>query len=291
MSQTPLIDGHTQLFGLFASPAAHSKSPRMHNLAFAAREINARYLAFEVTRETLPDAIAGLRALNMGGVNLSMPLKEAVIPLLDRVDATAQIVGAVNTIVNRDGKLTGYTTDGLGILNALPANLTLATTSVVLFGAGGAAKSAAVALALAGVQQITIINRHVDPDSRGVQLQNLLYAHTNCPVHLLPLANAEAVRAAVADADLLINATSLGMAPNVDGCPIPDTSYLHPNMAVFDMVYNPLETRLLQFAKAAGVTTRINGLALLVHQGAASFKLWTGQDMPVADVIAALQAE
>lgn len=291
MTNSTAIDGHTQLFGLFASPAGHSKSPLMHNLAFKNAGINARYLAFEVTQATLPAAIAGLRALNMGGVNLSMPLKETVLPLLDQVDETAQIVGAVNTIVNRDGKLTGYTTDGLGIVNALPHNFHLKQARVVIFGAGGAAKSAAVALAMNGAKQLTIINRHTEPGSRGAALRDLLTQNTDCQVQLVPLADTAALRNAVDASDLLINATSMGMAPNVDLCPVPDASYLHPDLIVFDMVYNPRRTKLLAMAEAAGVQTTINGLALLVHQGAAAFKLWTGQQMPIDDVIAALAKE
>ncbi|WDF82997.1 shikimate dehydrogenase [Lacticaseibacillus pabuli] len=282
------IDGHTQLFGLFAHPAAHSKSPMMHNLSFEKRGINARYLAFDVTQETLPAAIEGLRALHMGGVNLSMPLKEAVIPLLDHMDPAAKLVGAVNTIVNRDGELTGYTTDGAGILASLPADLDLKKTRALIFGAGGAAKSAAIALALAGVEHLTIVNRHVDNGSRGAQLRDLLRYETSAKVDLLSMGETTSVRCAVADAKLIINATSMGMAPNTAMCPVPDASWLKPKQIVYDMVYNPLDTKLLQVAAAAGVQQRIDGLQLLAMQGAAAFKLWTNQEMPLADVRTAL---
>lgn len=284
------INGHTQLYGLLAHPAAHSQSPLMHNLSFKARGIDARYLAFDVTPADLPAAIAGMRALHMGGANLSMPLKEAVLPLLDYVDPAAKLVGAVNTIVNRDGVLTGYTTDGAGIVAALPADCDLATANVVLFGAGGAAKSAAVALALAGVRHLTIINRHVEAGSRGAVLADLLRKNTAAEVTLVAMADTAATKAACVAADVLINATSMGMAPHVDLCPVPDASWLHPDMVVLDMVYNPLTTRLLRLATTAGVQTRLNGLHLLVMQGAAAFKLWTGQEMPVTDVLAAVTA-
>lgn len=282
------IDGHTQLYGLLAHPAAHSKSPLMHNLSFDKLGINARYLAFDVTPDTLPAAVDGIRALHMGGVNLSMPLKEAVIPLLDHLDPAAKLVGAVNTIVNRDGVLTGYTTDGAGILASLPDNLELKHTRALIFGAGGAAKSAAVALALAGVKQLTIVNRHIDSGSRGAQLRDLLHYETTTDVALLCLGDTARVRDAVGHAQLVINATSMGMAPNTTMCPVPDASWLKPSQIVYDMVYNPLDTKLLQTAAAAGVKQRIDGLQLLAMQGAAAFRLWTGQDMPLAEVRAAL---
>lgn len=280
-----MIDGQTQLYGLLAHPAAHSLSPAMHNLAFARCGINARYLAFDVTEQTLPTAVAAIRTLHLGGVNLSMPLKQAVLPLLDELDPLAKMAGSVNTIVNRGGRLRGYTTDGVGLVAALPAGVVLSQTAAVLFGAGGAAQSAALALAQAGLRQLTIVNRH---PAVAQALAAHLEAHAACAVSVLALADTAAVEAAVANSRLLINATSMGMGAQQALSPVAAAGWLAPEHVVLDMVYAPLETKLLQQAAAAGVRHRLNGLALLVAQGAASFQLWTGKQMPTAAVEAHL---
>ncbi|WP_461214664.1 shikimate dehydrogenase [Lacticaseibacillus sp. GG6-2] len=280
-----MIDGHTRLYGLLAHPAAHSLSPAMHNLAFERCGINARYLAFDVTEATLPTAVAAIRDLHIGGVNLSMPLKQAVIPLLDELDPLAALAGSVNTIVNRDGRLCGYTTDGVGLVAALPKNIQLDRSAVVLFGAGGAAQSAALALAQAGLARLTIVNRHVEV---AQDLATHLRAHVACAVDVLALADATAVNTAVAASQVVINATSMGMGPQRDLSPLTDPSCLRPDHVVLDMVYSPLETKFLKQAEAAKVQVCLNGLALLVAQGAASFKLWTQATMPVKEVEAHL---
>lgn len=281
-----MIDGHTTLYGLFAHPAAHSLSPAMHNLAFDRLGINARYLAFDVTPETLPAAIAGLRALHMGGVNLSMPLKQAVLPLLDHIDPLAQLAHSVNTIVNRNGELTGYTTDGIGLVQALPQALTLSNCQAVLFGAGGAAQSAALALAQNGLAKLTIVNR--TQTSAQALAEHVRANAPKCQITVLALSDTASVNDAVVNARVVINATSLGMAEQAALSPLNDPSVLTPQHVVLDMVYAPLHTRLLAQAQAAGVTHALNGLALLVAQGAASFKLWTGQTMPTDAVEAHL---
>lgn len=276
-----MIDGHTKLYGLLAHPAAHSLSPAMHNLAFDQGDINARYLAFDVTPDTLPTAVAAIRDLHLGGVNLSMPLKKAVLPLLDHVDAFAQKAQSVNTIVNRDGELYGYSTDGVGVVQALQSHVDLPHARVLIFGAGGAAESAALALSEAGIAQLTLCNRHV------ATAQNLA-ARLTVSTQAVALADVGAVAAAVASADVVINATSLGMQQQRDLSPLPDQAQLRPEQVVLDMVYDPLTTTFLTQAERAGVQTRLNGLSLLVAQGAASFELWTGQQMPVAKVEAHL---
>ncbi|MCH4171463.1 MAG: shikimate dehydrogenase [Lactobacillus sp.] len=276
-----MIDGHTRLYGFFAHPAAHSKSPLMHNTAFQALGINARYLAFDVVPETLAAAIDGLRAFNMGGVNLSMPLKEQVLPLLDDLDPAAKLIGAVNTIANDNGHLTGYNTDGLGLLKALAADFNPQGAKVVLLGAGGAIKSVAVHCALAGAAEITIFNRHIGPGSRAHTLQQLLTTNTNTEVQVFALDDLAALKQALNQGDLLVNGTGVGMGQLVDQSPIPDSSYFQKQLIVFEMIYVPEETLLLQQARKAGLTRTYNGLGMLIHQGAAAFHIWTGQDMPV----------
>lgn len=272
-----MIDGHTKLYGLLAHPAAHSLSPAMHNLAFDHNQINARYLAFDVTPETLPTAVNTIRDLHLGGVNLSMPLKKAVIPLLDHVSDFAQKAQSVNTIVNRDGELYGYSTDGVGVVQALQQHIDLSQAHVLLFGAGGAAESAALALSDNGVGQLTIANRHVE---KAQYLADRLSTLTQ----VISLEDEADVCSAVQQADVLINATSLGMQAQGELTPLPTSAQLRADQVVMDMVYDPLVTTFLSQAKQAGVKTCLNGLSLLVAQGAASFELWTETQMPVAEV-------
>lgn len=276
-----MIDGHTKLYGLLAHPAAHSLSPAMHNFAFDQQQLNARYLAFDVTVDTLPTAVDAIRALHIGGVNLSMPLKQAVIPLLDHVSDFAQKAHSVNTIVNRDGELYGYSTDGVGVVQALRAHVELPQAKVLIFGAGGAAESAALALSDAGVGQLTLCNRHV-------ATAQSLAERLGGSAQALALADEDAVCEAVRIADVVINATSLGMQQQRALTPLPAKASLQADQVVLDMVYDPLTTTFLTQAQQAGVKTCLNGLSLLVAQGAASFELWTGKQMPVAQVEALL---
>ena len=276
-----MIDGHTKLYGLLAHPAAHSLSPAMHNFAFDQQQLNARYLAFDVTLATLPTAVDAIRALHIGGVNLSMPLKQAVIPLLDHVSDFAQKAHSVNTIVNRDGELYGYSTDGVGVVQALRAHFELPQAKVLIFGAGGAAESAALALSDAGVGQLTLCNRHV-------ATAQSLAERLGGSAQALALADEDAVCEAVRIADVVINATSLGMQQQRALTPLPAKASLQADQVVLDMVYDPLTTTFLTQAQQAGVKTCLNGLSLLVAQGAASFELWTGKQMPVAQVEALL---
>lgn len=276
-----MIDGHTKLYGLLAHPAAHSLSPAMHNFAFDQQQLNARYLAFDVTLATLPTAVDAIRALHIGGVNLSMPLKQAVIPLLDHVSDFAQKAHSVNTIVNRDGELYGYSTDGVGVVQALRAHVELPQAKVLIFGAGGAAESAALALSDAGVGQLTLCNRHV-------ATAQSLAERLGGSAQALALADEDAVCEAVRIADVVINATSLGMQQQRALTPLPAKASLQADQVVLDMVYDPLTTTFLTQAQQAGVKTCLNGLSLLVAQGAASFELWTGKQMPVAQVEALL---
>lgn len=276
-----MIDGHTKLYGLLAHPAAHSLSPAMHNFAFDQQQLNARYLAFDVTVATLPTAVDAIRALHIGGVNLSMPLKQAVIPLLDHVSDFAKKAHSVNTIVNRNGELYGYSTDGVGVVQALRAHVELPQAKVLIFGAGGAAESAALALSDAGVGQLTLCNRHV-------ATAQSLAERLGGSAQALALADEDAVCEAVRIADVVINATSLGMQQQRALTPLPAKASLQADQVVLDMVYDPLTTTFLTQAQQAGVKTCLNGLSLLVAQGAASFELWTGKQMPVAQVEALL---
>jgi shikimate dehydrogenase len=281
MAARPAIDGATRLIGLLGSPVAHSKSPAIHNAAFAATGVNAAYLAFEVAPEKLAAAAAGLVALGAAGWNVTMPHKTAMAALCDELSPAARIVGAVNTVVVQDGRMTGHITDGSGFTAALTdRGFNPAGKQVALFGAGGAARAAAVQLALDGAAQLAIFNRTV---AKARMLAETIAAETGCAARAYALDDVEALRAAVTEADLVINGTKLGMAPYPETCVLPDARWLARRPVVADFVYNPVQTRLLAMAAAAGCPT-LDGLAMLLWQGAQAFALWTGRPMPVAAV-------
>ncbi|MEJ2222660.1 MAG: shikimate dehydrogenase [Desulfobacterales bacterium] len=270
-----MIDAETSLFGLIGNPVAHSLSPVMHNQAFAASGYNGVYLAFRVIDPRT--AIKGIAALDFKGVSVTLPHKVAVMDYLDEVDETAARIGAVNTIVNKRGRLIGYNTDCPGALEALRTRTSIKGKSVALIGAGGAARAIGFGLMAAGAR-VTILNR---TRLSGERLAGDLQAQ------FLPLGEWAPDRY-----EVLINTTPLGMHPETDAAPIPKEE-LTKKMIVMDIVYNPLETRLLKEAAAGGCRT-INGLEMFVFQGAKQFELWTGQKAPVgvmrAAVLEALQA-
>ena len=275
------ITGHTELIGLMAYPIRHSSSPAMHNEAFAYLGLDYAYLAFEVDNSTLEDAIKGLRALKMVGSNVSMPNKTVVGQYLDKLSPAAELCGAVNTIVNENGVLTGHITDGIGFMQSLKDNdIDVIGKKMTIAGAGGAATAILVQAALDGVAEINVFNVRDNFFSRAEEIVAKLNERTECKVTLHDFDDPEILRASIADSVILVNGTSVGMAPNVDRTIITDTSMFHKDLFVFDVIYNPQETRLLREAKEAGCKTG-NGMYMLLYQGAASFKLWTGEDMPV----------
>ncbi len=270
------ITGRTKICGIIGDPIEHSMSPAMHNAAFSALGLDYTYLPFRVRREELPGAIAGVRALNIVGLNVTIPHKVAVMPLLDRLEPLAEKMGAVNTIVNEDGVLTGSNTDAPGFLQALRSqNIEPEGKKIVILGAGGAAKGIAFILAEAGAS-LVILNRTISK-AEELAAQMARYYHQDLKAMTL---SEENLTSALDRADVLVNATSVGMVPDVDRTPVP-SRLLNPKLAVCDIVYNPLETRLLREAKAAGART-IDGLDMLVWQGALAFKQWTGREAPFA---------
>lgn len=275
------IDGHTKLVGLIAHPAGHSKSPAMHNAAFAAADLNARFLAFDVEPDQLPAAVNALRAFKMLGASVSMPFKQAVIPLLDHLDQTAQLVGAVNTIVNHDGELTGYTTDGIGFVEALKDDgVSLQGQTMVLAGVGGAGTPIAIQAALSGLKELNVFNIN-DPSVANAQhIVRVINDQTDCHATFTPLEDQDSFRQAIAEADVYADATGLGMGKLVDRTLVADPAWFHPEMTVFDTVYAPATTKLMTVAQQAHVAHVINGQSMLLNQGAAAFKLWTGVPMP-----------
>ena len=277
------IDGHTILIGLLATPIRHSMSPTMHNNAFAMLGLNYAYLAFEVGQQELPSAVQAIRTLEMRGANISMPNKQAILPLLDDLAPAAKLAGAVNTVVNDHGKLTGYTTDGIGFMQALAAeNIDLRGEKMVLAGAGGAGTPIAIQAALDGVKEIVIVNRTTDPQYHQAQKNvAIINEQTNAHARFVPLADQAQFKAELADATIYCDATGVGMKPLADQSLITDPSWLREDLIVYDTVYAPRTTKLMTIAQAAGVRHVFNGLGMMLYQGAEAFQLWTGQAMPV----------
>ena len=283
------IDGHTRLLGLIGTPVGHSKSPAMYNYCFEKYGLNCAYLAFDVDMEHVEDAVKAIRTFNLQGANVTMPLKNAVIPYLDEVSPASLAIGSVNTIVNRDGRLCGYVTDGMGYTGELRrGGVEIAGKTVTLLGAGGAASAIAIEAALEGAKEIRVFNkRDAFWDRALANLKTIGEAAPACRISLSDLDDSEALRESIAGSDILTNATRVGMKPMDGESLIKDTTMFRPELIVTDVVYDPEETKLLRDAKAAGCRT-FDGLGMLVEQGAASFKLYTGLDMPVGEVCDAI---
>ena len=278
------ITGHTGLLCLLGSPVAHSISPAMHNEACKQLGLDYAYLAFDVPEEKMPQAVEGLRTMGARGWNITMPGKNIMCKLADKLSPASEISGACNTIVNEDGVLTAYTTDGVGFMRAVKdKGVDIIGKKMTLLGAGGAATAILVQAALDGVAEIQVFNIKDAFWERAQDIVNQLNERTACKVMLHDYEDPEVLRAAIADSAILVNGTSVGMAPKTDATIITDTTMFQPDLFVFDVIYNPKETRLLREAKAAGCKTS-NGMYMLLYQGAASFELWTGQEMPV-DII------
>lgn len=275
------ITGHTQLACLLGRPVGHSISPAMHNAAFDKLGIDCAYLAFDVKPEDLSQVAQALKTMNVLGFNLTMPLKNTILPLCDEISDAARISGSVNTVVNDHGHFVGHTTDGIGFMLACKeAGFDPMSGKMVLLGAGGAAASILVQAALDGVPAITVFNRPGRSYDSISSIIDILNKESNCHIKLLDYSDMTVFKRELQEASLLVNASSVGMAPDIDSSLIPDPSYLHPELNVYDIIYNPFETKLMKQAKEAGCKTD-NGRFMLLYQGAAAFKKWTGTEMPV----------
>lgn len=275
------ITGHTQLTGLLGSPVSHSISPLMHNEAFRQLNLDYVYLAFDVNEVTMATAVNGLRALNVRGFNVTMPGKNVMATLCDKLSPAAEITGAVNTVVNNNGVLTGYTTDGIGYMRAVQdAGHDIIGKKMTLLGAGGAATAVLVQAALDGVSEISVFSIRDSFWDRAEKTVAILNERTSCKVKLCDFEDESILRKEIHESSILTNGTSVGMSPNTDRSVITDITMFHEDLIVSDIIYNPRETKLLKLAKEAGCQT-FNGLYMLLYQGAEAFKLWTGQEMPI----------
>lgn len=271
-----MINAATQVYGLIGYPVAHSVSPAMHNAAFQSLKMNRIYAAFPVRPAFLGDAAAAIRALGLGGVNVTVPHKETVLSYLDQLAEEARLIGAVNTIVVREGELVGYNTDAGGFLRSLDEEgFTPSGKGAVVLGAGGAARAVAVQMALGGARRIVFVNRTTARAERLAELVSGL----GCLTEVLSWSD-RAVGREIGDADLVVQTTALGMHPRVDDSPPVDARWFHTGQLVYDLVYNPRETRFLRTVARAGARTA-GGLGMLLHQGAQAFELWTGRKAPV----------
>ncbi len=280
------INGKTQLIGLIGWPVSHSFSPAMHNAAAQALGLNWAYVPLPVKPEAVATAVSALSALGFRGVNVTVPYKQAVMPLLDEIEPGAQLIGAVNTIVvGENGRLTGHNTDWSGFLADLAAHdIAVANRDCLLLGAGGSARAVAYGLAKSGARVHLLARRIAQAEAVLADLRKQLPAAQLTYHALSDLRQVMAQR----PAPLIINCTPLGMTPHEASSPWPDTLPFPPDATVYDLVYNPRHTRLMQQAEAAGCRT-LNGLGMLVQQGAQAFALWTGQLPDTAVMATALQ--
>ena len=278
----------TQRLGIIGYPIGHSISPVFQQAGLDHLGIDATYEKWEVTPEGVGEFVAGLRAPGSLGINITVPHKQAVIPFLDEVDEWATAAGAVNTIVNRDGRLTGHNTDGPGFLRALSVETGYSPggTRALILGAGGAARGILLALARGGVDSLVIANRTLERAETLAQLAS----ENGVQAEAMGLSS-DALTQAAASADLIVNCTTLGMShgPDEHGSPL-SAAQIPASAIVNDLVYNPLKTPLLEAAAAAGATT-LGGLHMLVYQGVLSFQMWTGRDAPVEVMLEAATIE
>lgn len=268
-----------KIVGIIGYPLGHSISPAMHNAAFKNLGLDYEYVPFELTPGDLAEAVNGFRALHFAGFNVTIPHKEAIIPLLDEVTKLARIIGAVNTVVNQEGKLIGYNTDGAGFIDSLKedANLDPKEKAAVVLGAGGGSRAVSIMLAEAGAKSIALADVR---EEKAKDLSEYIDSYFKITCHSVKV-NSQELQKAVDSADLLVNATPIGMHPKTDQSPLAENIKLPKGLLVYDLVYNPAETKLLKTAKASGCKT-CGGLGMLVRQGASAFTLLTGKEAPVS---------
>ena len=274
-----------ELVGAFGNPIDENPTGVMEEAAFAAKGLNFRYLTVKVEKDDLEAAMNGVKAFNMKGINLTIPHKVNVLKYLDELSEAASIIGAVNMVVNKDGKLWGENTDGKGFLISLKnEGVSVEGKQVVILGAGGASRAIGVECALAGAKKIIIVNRNRE---RGEELAGLISDKTAAACEYVEWNSSYQVADGT---DIFINATCIGLYPDVNSKPDVDYDTVKPGMAVSDVVFNDPNTLFLQEAAKRGAHT-INGLGMLVNQGALNFTLWTGVEAPVDVMVDTLKKE
>lgn len=268
------INGKTKIIGVIGKNIKNSISPLFHNQIILKHSLNFCYLPFQVTETDLSKAIQGIKTLNIRGVNITFPYKEKVIEFLDEAEESARRIGAINTIVNNKGFLTGYNTDVIGFKKSLQKDgkFVVKEKKAVILGAGGAARAVVYALLEEEIEEICIFNRTLEKAKKIKQNLSSFFPKSRISVFHL---EGENLKEKIEKAHLLVNATSLGMPPRVDNTPLPDEKLFHPNLLVYDLIYHPARTLFLRQADRSGAKI-INGLPMLVYQGIESLYLWTG---------------
>ena len=279
------INGHTRLAAVVAKPIKHSISPFIHNTAFEKTAVNGVYLALEIEAEDLEATVANIRRYNMFGINLSMPYKQEVIQYLDELTPSARLIGAVNTVVNKNGTLIGYNTDGKGFFKSLPS-FAIQGKKMTILGAGGAATAIIAQAALDQAEEIFVFTRHASYD-KTVSKMVAISRQTKSRIQVLSLEDSALLQEKINQSDLLVNGTSVGM----DGInmPLPEQIELSRQILVADVIYKPFETPFLKWARSQKVEA-VNGLGMLLYQAAEAFELWTGQSMPCQEIWQQLEA-
>ena len=279
------INGHTRLAAVVAKPIKHSISPFIHNTAFEKTAVNGVYLAWEIEAEDLEATVANIRRYNMFGINLSMPYKQEVIQYLDELAPSARLIGAVNTVVNKNGTLIGYNTDGKGFFKSLPS-FAIQGKKMTILGAGGAATAIIAQAALDQVEEIFVFTRQSSYD-KTVSKMAVISRQTKSRIQVLNLEDSSLLQEKINQSDLLVNGTSLGM--DGESLPLVESIQLPAKILVADVIYKPFETPFLKWARSQKVEA-VNGLGMLLYQAAEAFELWTGQSMPCQEIWQQLEA-
>ena len=273
------IDGHTRLAAVVAKPIKHSISPFIHNTAFEKTAVNGVYLALEIGSEDLEATVANIRRYNMFGINLSMPYKQEVIQYLDELAPSARLIGAVNTVVNKNGTLIGYNTDGKGFFKSLPS-FAIQGKKMTILGAGGAATAIIAQAALDQAEEIFVFTRQTSY-ANTVSKMVAISRQTKSKIQVLNLEDLATLQEKINQSDLLINGTSVGM--DGESLPLVESIQLPAKILVADVIYKPFETPFLKWARSQKVEA-VNGLGMLLYQAAEAFELWTGQSMPCQEI-------
>ena len=279
------IDGHTRLAAVVAKPIKHSISPFIHNTAFEKTAVNGVYLAWEIEAEDLEATVANIRRYDMFGINLSMPYKQEVIQYLDELAPSARLIGAVNTVVNENGTLIGYNTDGKGFFKSLPS-FAIQGKKITILGAGGAATAIIAQAALDQAEEIFVFTRQSSHD-KTVSKMAAISRQTKSRIQVLNLEDSALLQEKINQSALLVNGTSVGM--DGESLPLVESIQLPAKILVADVIYKPFETPFLKWARSQKVEA-VNGLGMLLYQAAEAFELWTGQPMPCQEIWQQLEA-
>lgn len=272
------INGTTQLICIIGNPVEHSKSPYMHNLSFDRLKLDYAYMAFDIKEGLVKEAVDAMRVLNVKGFNITMPHKQEVMKYLDEINEDAKLIGSVNTVLNNNGKLIGYNTDGKGFVKSLEViNAKYKDEKIVIIGAGGAAKAVAIELALQGAKEVIIFNRTL---KKAEEISTTINNNIKCCRSRSLVLDEDVLKKELKDSSILINTTSLGMENTLDKSIIEKKDIFHERLLVADLIYDPAKTKFLSMAEECGCKI-INGLGMLVYQGVIGFKIWTGRDMPI----------